>query len=273
MARYLVTGANGGMGRAICRLLTSRGFDVVGIDLAPPAEATPWTVVAADVGDPASLAAAFDAIGAGGRLDGVIHAAGLYDLGSLIEMGEDEFLRIFNVNLFGAVRVNRLALSYCDPGARIVLITSELAPLSPLPFTGIYAITKAALDRYADALRMELQLLGYPVVVIRPGAVDTGMLPASTRALERFSETTELYPVNAARFREIVGRVEAKKIPPEKLAGLVLRALSAKRPKPVYAINRNPYLRMLNLLPRRMQLRIIRRILQNKKTDGGGNRK
>ena len=273
MARYLVTGANGGMGRAICRLLCERGFDVVGIDLAPSDEATPWRVCLADLSDPASLAAAFDEIGAGGRLDGVIHAAGLYDLGSLVEMGEDEFLRIFNVNLFGAVRVNRLALPYFNAGARVVLITSELAPLSPLPFTGIYAVTKAALDRYADALRMELQLLGYPVVAIRPGAVDTGMLPASTRALDRFCETTELYPVNADRFRKIVRRVEAKKIPPEKIAGLVLRALTAKRLKPVYVINRNPYLRLLNLLPRRMQLRIVRRILQNKKTDNGGNKK
>ena len=262
MPRYLVTGANGGMGRAICRLLTDGGADVVGVDLSSPEEATPWTVLSADLSDPASLDEAFSAIGGGGRLDGVIHAAGIYDLGSLVEMGEDEFLRIFNVNLFGAVRVNRLALPLFNPGARVILITSELAPLSPLPFTGIYAITKAALDRYADALRMELQLLGYPVSVVRPGAVDTGMLPASTRALDRFCESTRLYPVNAARFKAIVERVEAKKIPPERIARLVARALSAKRPRLVYAINRNPWLRLLNLLPRRLQLLIIRRILR-----------
>ena len=262
MPRYLVTGANGGMGRAICRRLTEGGAEVVGIDLSLPAEATPWTVLAADLCDPASLEAAIRTVGEGGRLDGVIHAAGLYDLGSLVEMGEDEFLRIFGVNLFGAVRVNRLALPYFAPGARVIIVTSELAPLDPLPFTGIYAITKAALDRYADALRMELQLLGYPVSVIRPGAVDTGMLPASTRALDRFSEETKLYPVNAARFKAIVERVEAKKIPPEKIARLVCRALTKKRPKPIYAINRNPWLRLLDLLPRRLQLRIVRRILR-----------
>lgn len=265
MARYLVTGANGGMGRAICRLLSDYGDEPVGIDLAPADEGTPWTVIPADLTDAASLEAAIRTVGEGGLLDGVIHAAGLYDLGSLVEMDEERFVRIFNVNLFGAYRVNRLALPYFNAGARVVIITSELAPLSPLPFTGLYAVTKAALDRYADALRMELQLLGYPVTVIRPGAVDTGMLPASTAALDRFCESTELYPVNAGRFKEIVGRVEAKKVPPEKLARVVLRAIKAKRPKPVYALNRNPLLRLLNRLPRRTQLRVIRRVLKKPK--------
>ena len=265
MARYLVTGANGGMGRAICRLLSERGDEPVGIDLKEAEEGTPWTVIPADLTDAASLEAAIKTVGEGGRLDGVIHAAGLYDLGSLVEMDEARFVRIFNVNLFGAYRVNRLALPYFNAGARVVIITSELAPLSPLPFTGLYAVTKAALDRYADALRMELQLLGYPVTVIRPGAVDTGMLPASTAALDRFCESTGLYPVNAGRFKEIVGCVEAKKVPPEKLARTVLRALKAKRPKPVYTLNRNPLLRLLNLLPRRAQLRVVRRILKKPK--------
>ena len=261
MARYLVTGANGGMGRAICRRLFDRGDEPVGIDLKQADEGTPWRVIEADVTDPASLEGAIKTAGEGG-LDGVIHAAGLYDLGSLVEMDEKRFLRIFNVNLFGAYRVNRLALPYFNPGARVVIVTSELAPLDPLPFTGVYAVTKAALDRYADALRMELQLLGYPVAVIRPGAVDTGMLPASTAALDRFCASTELYPVNAARFKSIVDRVEAKKVAPEKLASVVLRALTKKRPKPVYRLNRNPWLRLLGILPKRAQLRIIRRVLK-----------
>ena len=100
MARYLLTGVNGGMGRAICRALADRGDEVVGLDLSLPADPTPWTVIPSDLTDPASLEEAFGTVAAGGRLDGVIHAAGIYDLGSLVEMGEDEFLRVFNVNLF-----------------------------------------------------------------------------------------------------------------------------------------------------------------------------
>lgn len=58
-------------------------------------------------------------------------------------------------------------------GGRIVITSSELAPLDPLPFTGLYAITKSAVEKYAYSLRMELSLHGISVSVIRPGAVNT----------------------------------------------------------------------------------------------------
>ena len=246
------------MGSAICRALIDRGHEVVGLDIAEPHEPC-GSFIRADLANPASLEKAFSETG---RLDGVIHAAGLYDLNSLVEMGEDEFLRIFNVNLFGVARVNRLAVPLLNENARIVIITSELAPLDPLPFTGIYAVTKAALDKYAFSLAMELQLLGVSVSVVRPGAVDTGMLPASMRALDRFVGNTRLYSVNAERFKRIVAGFESRTVSPEKLAKRVLRPLEAKRPRFAYNLNRNPLLILLGALPRRLQLFIIRKLLK-----------
>ena len=90
------------------------------------------------------------------------------------------------------------------------------------------------------------------------------MLPASVARLERFCDETKLYPVNAARFKKIVDRVEARCVPPEKLARKVTRALKARRPKPVYKINRNPLLLMLDSLPLRVQLWVIRRAISRK---------
>lgn len=259
---YLITGAGGGMGRAVCRLLTARGHRVWGLDLAaeeePQGEARR---IRADVTDSGSLQSAFELVRAeAGRLDGIIHAAGIYDLDSLAEMPEERFLHDFDVNLFGVFRVNRAFLPLLEKGC-IVIISSELAPLQPLPFTGVYAVTKTAVDRYAAALRMELQLLGHRVIVLRPGAVRTGLLDVSTEKLRRFCEGTRLYGVNAARFRGIVERVEARAVAPEALAAVVCRALAAGRPRLTYYINRNPLLLLLNALPARAQLRIIRRVL------------
>ena len=87
------------------------------------------------------------------------------------------------------------------------------------------------------------------------------MLGVSTAALDKFCENTELYSCNAARFKGIVERVEAKNILPEKLAKKTIKILKAKRPKPVYAINRNPLLLLLNALPVRLQNFIIKKIL------------
>ena len=75
---------------------------------------------------------------------------------------------------------------------------------------------KEPFSRYAYSLRMELQLLGVFVTVLRPGAVKTDMLGVSTTALDRFCENTKLYACNAKRFKRIVEGVEAKNIPPEK---------------------------------------------------------
>ena len=143
-----------------------------------------------------------------------------------------------------------------------MITTSELAPLDPLPFTGVYAITKTALEKYALSLRMELQLLDISVSVIRPGAVKTTLLCDSTTALDKFCQTTKLYDCNAKNFRNVVNRVEAKNVPSEKIAKLALKVLSKKNPKPIWNINRNPLLRLLNFLPKRTQAFIIKKILK-----------
>ena len=272
----LITGAAGGMGRAACRLLRDSGWQVVGLDIAAPQEegqraaapnaaepqAAATRFLPVDLTSEAETAAAVAQLAREGfRFDAVIHHAGIYDLHSLVELPADEVQKIFAVNLFAAMRLNRLILPLLRPRARIILTSSELAPLDPLPFTGIYAITKTAVERYAQSLRMELQLLGCDVVILRPGAVKTQLLDVSTAKLDRFCETTTHYPVNAARFRKIVNSVEAKNVSPEKIAETDARILRARRPRYVYSLNRNPALRLLSALPQHLQAAILRRIL------------
>jgi NAD(P)-dependent dehydrogenase (short-subunit alcohol dehydrogenase family) len=154
------------------------------------------------------------------------------------------------------------ALTLLKQGGRVVITTSELAPLDPLPFTGLYAVTKGALDKYAYSLRMELQLLDVSVSVLRAGAVSTGMLGVSTTALDRFCEKTTTYQCNAKRFKKIVNGVEAKCVAPEKIAGKVSKILSKKKPKFVYTVNRNKLLLLLNALPKGIQCAVIKKILK-----------
>ncbi len=261
MGNYLITGAGGGMGRAVCRRLTEHGHRVWGVDRLAETPGESGTYICADVTDGEALQAAFERVRAeAGKLDGIVHAAGIYDLNALAEMPEQDFVRDLDVNLTGVFRVNRVFLPLLEKG-RIVIVSSELAPLHPLPFTGVYAVTKAALDKYAEALRMEIQLLGHQVIVLRPGAVNTELLTVSTDKLRAFCENTKLYPVNAERFRRIVERVEARSVPPERIAGLVERVLAVGKPRLTYYVNRNPLLLLLNALPPRWQLKIIKSIL------------
>lgn len=265
MKYVLITGAYGGMGYAAAQALVEQEYTVFALDQRVLTAEPNILPVEADVTDSESVKRAFDFVRSQtDRLDAILHFAGVYRLDSLVEMSEERFTGIFDVNLFGAYRVNREFLPLLQRGSRIVLTTSELAPLAQMPFTGIYGITKSALDDYASALRMELQLLGIRVSVLRPGAVKTGLLSDSTRELEQFCADTRLYTYNAEKFRMIVNSVEAKHVPPEKVAKTAVRALTAKRPKYVYNINRNPLLRLWNVLPARCQTAVIRRILKPK---------
>lgn len=262
----LITGAYGGMGRAAVKAIRDCGYRVFALDRAVCEPEDDVIPVKADITDEESVKLAYNSVCAStDELHAVIHFAGVYMLDSLVEMESAEFDRIFAVNLRGAYLVNRIFLPLLKNDSRIVITTSELAPLDPLPFTGVYAVTKAALDKYAYSLRMELQLKGIKVSVLRAGAVNTGMLGASTAALDRFCEKTELYTCNADRFKHIVQSVEARSITPEKVAKKVIRMLKKRAPRFAYSINRNPLLLLLNALPKRIQFFAIRQVLKSKK--------
>ncbi|MBQ8027823.1 MAG: SDR family NAD(P)-dependent oxidoreductase [Clostridia bacterium] len=265
MKNVLVTGAAGGMGKAICELLSSKGYNVFGMDYCQVEEPGNMKFYRCDVTKTEEIEAVFEKVKEEAEsLFAIIHTAGVYDLDSLLEMDEQRFVRIFNINLFGVYRVNKVFKPLLNRGGRIVITSSELAPLDPLPFTGIYAITKAALEKYAFSLRMETNLLGISVSVIRPGAVKTGLLNVSTTALERFMENTKLYNTNAKKFRQIVDGVETKNIEPEDIAQTALRALTEKTPKYVYKINRNPLLLLLNSLPQHLQVFAIEQVIKDR---------
>ncbi|MBR2444248.1 MAG: SDR family NAD(P)-dependent oxidoreductase [Clostridia bacterium] len=263
MKDVLVTGAYGGMGREAVLYLASLGYRVFALDRVINDPEENIIPIKANLTSSEDVKNAYQAVREKtDELYAIIHFAGIYMLDSLVEMDESEFRRIFDINLTGAYLINKAFLPLLKRGSRILITTSELAPLDPLPFTGIYAITKAALDKYAYSLRMELQLLGIYVSVLRAGAVKTNMLGASTDALERFTEKTELYSCNAKRFRKIVNSVEARCIHPKILAKKAVKIISKKRPTFAYSINRNPLLLMLNALPKRTQLWIIDKVLK-----------
>lgn len=263
MKYILVTGAYGGMGRKTAELMKKQGFGVFAFDKSPGISEDNIIPITADITDEGSVKSAFEKVKiVTDELYAIIHFAGIYMLDSIVEVGTGDFEKAFKVNLFGAFLVNKTFLPLLKSGSRIVITTSELAPLDPLPFTGIYAVTKSALDKYAYSLRMEVQLKGIYVSVIRAGAVDTGMLDASTTALDKFCEKSKLYTCNAKRFKTIVNNVETRCIPPEKIAKKAERILKAKNPRFAHSINRNPLLLLLNTLPKRFQLWVIKKILK-----------
>lgn len=262
MNYVLVTGACGGMGKACVKMLTENGYKVIALDRIKCETENVFSVVA-DITDEESIKTAFEKVQEiTTELFAVVHLAGMYMLDSLVEMETSNYKKIFDVNVIGAFVVNKTFLPMLKKGSRIIIVTSELAPLDPLPFTGVYAVTKSALDKYAFSLQMELQLLDISVSVLRSGAVETSMLGVSMSALDAFCNNTKLYSCNAKRFKNIVNSVEARSVKPEKLAKKLSSIISSRHPRFIYKLNRNPLLLLLNILPKPLQLKIIKIILK-----------
>ena len=156
----LITGANGGMGKAFTCLLLEKGYSVIGLDIVEGEEKENFCLVKADLTDFSSVKNAFNRVREiTDNLYAIVHFAGIYSLDSLVEIPSENFEKVIKCNLFSAFFVNKAFFPLLDKSSKIIMITSELAPLYPLPFTGLYGVSKGALDKYAYSLRMELQLL------------------------------------------------------------------------------------------------------------------
>lgn len=164
----LVTGAAGAFGSATLRLARYLGADALGIDLKPTDG-----VLACDVTDGEQVAAAVaDAIGRLGRLDTLIHYAGV---GPAVDIGrppDADVTEALEVNLLGTWRVTAAALPALLDSRGQVIITASLLAGVTMPFSAAYTVSKRALTAYADVLRMEYGT-HLRVTTVYPGYVDT----------------------------------------------------------------------------------------------------
>jgi NAD(P)-dependent dehydrogenase (short-subunit alcohol dehydrogenase family) len=179
MAVVLVTGGSSGIGLATVQRLAAAGHQVYSGSRDPARSRLPdgVTPLAVDVADPAAGPAAVRfVVAAAGRLDVLVNNAGTVSIGSLEEAGDAEAHRVFEVNLFGPMRLASAAVPEmrAQGGGRIINVTSENDSF-PAPFGGWYSASKAALASASTVLGAEVRRFGIFVTVIAPGLFRTAM--------------------------------------------------------------------------------------------------
>lgn len=265
MKKIIVTGAAGGMGFETIKYLSSLGYFIYALDIKDIPQIDNVKSFKIDLTNTNEIEDIFNQIKEEGNIDAIVFLNGMYYMDSLVEISEDTLRKVFDINFFSVYNLNKIFLPILNKDSRIIITTSELAPLDPLPFNSIYSMSKATLDNYAMALRQELNLLDIKVIILRPGAVNTSMIPQSLTNIERMEEDTKYYQDVVYNFKDIVVSNESKTVEPIKISKLVYKALSKKKPKLVYKINNNPKLKLLSLLPDRFQLWIIKKLLKKNK--------
>ncbi|MEU1542735.1 SDR family oxidoreductase [Actinacidiphila glaucinigra] len=172
--KAVVTGGASGIGLATARLLAVRGARVACLDLTPEVPA-PLIGIIADVADDASVRAGVEE--AARRLDGIdvlVNNAGIGAQGTIEDNTDDEWRRVFDVNVLGMVRVTRAALPHLRrSGSAAVVNTCSVAATAGLPDRALYSATKGAVLALTRATAADLVRSGIRVNCVNPGTADT----------------------------------------------------------------------------------------------------
>jgi NAD(P)-dependent dehydrogenase (short-subunit alcohol dehydrogenase family) len=185
----LVTGAASGIGRATVDRLLADGATVVGVDVSPPADGGPsdagarYTFVDADVRDEAAMAAAVaTAVEAGGRLDGVVNAAGVAGAGPVHALDLAEWDRVLSVNLTGTFVVAKAALAQMltqerrDGGQRGALVTiASIEGLEGTAGGSCYNASKGGVVLLTKNIAIDYGPSGIRANTVCPGFIETPM--------------------------------------------------------------------------------------------------
>src|SRR6478752_10049329 len=166
--RILITGAARAIGRATADELITRGHDVVATARDPQllADLDGGRVHALDVTDDASVRACLDAVG---ELDAIVNNAAIIGSGPLEDYPIDQFRRVVETNLFGALRlVQGVVPSWRTRGSGVIVNVSSVQGRVATPLEGPYAASKHALEGMSETMRYELAHFGIRVVIIEP---------------------------------------------------------------------------------------------------------
>ncbi|MDI6104218.1 oxidoreductase [Actinoplanes sp. NEAU-A12] len=181
----LVTGASAGIGNAVALGLVKAGHEVIGTGrrTAHLARRDGVTYLDLDVTSDESVAAAVaQVIKRHGRIDLLVNNAGVASAGAAEESSVAQVQALFDVNVFGVVRMTNAVLPHmrAQRRGRIVNISSVVG-FMPAPFMASYAASKHAIEGYSESLDHEVREHGVRVLLVEPGWTNTGIEANSLR--------------------------------------------------------------------------------------------
>src|SRR3954452_17394295 len=178
--RVLITGCSTGIGRAAAEELTNRGHTVIATARRPEtlADLDVAGRLALDVDSDDSVAAA---LAAAGPIDALVNNAGFGIGGPVEKVPLAEVRRLFETNVFGAVRMMQAVLpAMRERGSGTIVNVTSVSGVVAGPLAGFYSATKFALEAITEAARIELAHFGVRVLSVEPGYIETAFGDNST---------------------------------------------------------------------------------------------
>jgi len=269
-----ITGASTGIGEACALALDAKGWRVfAGVrkeadGAALRAKASDrLTPLILDVTDGAQIRAAAatvaDAVGDAG-LDGLVNNAGIAVAGPMEFVPLDDLRRQLEINVVGLVATTQAFLPLIRRASGRIVHMGSVGGSFAVPFAGPYSASKFAVEAITDAMRVELAPWRIHVALVKPGAVATPLWDRSTAIADEMltrvpPETMTFYGTAIERMRELAAHEAASGIAPEKVATVVVHALTSMKPRTRYVLGPQAGLRVTlsRLLPDRTRDKLV----------------
>ena len=237
----LVTGANSGIGLATVIAAAREGFKAVGTvrsdakaEVVHAAASEAGVEVETDILDVTDAKACVSVVERH-RPWGLINNAGYSAMGAVEDVSDDEAHSVLETMVVGPIRLARLALPAMreSGGGRIVNVSSVYGFMTT-PFLGWYQGSKHALEALSDALRVEVASDGIQVVLVQPGMFKTGIMNEARNEVDarEGSRHSDAY----RRTIDLTGRYESMMGSPERVADVIVGALTARSPRTRYLV-------------------------------------
>lgn len=272
----VITGCSTGIGECAALRLDRLGWQVfAGVRRAEDGrrlaeKASPrlrWILL--DVTDEDSIAAATaqvaEVVGSAG-LQGLVNNAGIAVGGPIEAVPLDQLRWQFEVNVIGLVAVTQAMIPLLRPALGRIVNIGSIAGRVTSPIVGAYCASKHAVEAVTDALRLELGPSGMYASVIEPGVIRTPIwdkaLSKSGSALS--TELAQRYSAEVAVIAKTARRAQKHAISADRVADVIVHALSAARPRHRYVVGRDARIRLAlqTLLPRRWMDALVHRVIR-----------
>lgn len=171
MKTALITGCSSGYGLETARYFHSQGWNVIATMRTPRADLFPDSdrirVLALDVTDPQSIAAAIDAAG---PIDVLVNNAGVGVVGAFEATPMATTREVFETNTFGVIAMTQAVVpQFRERRSGVIVNVTSSTTLAPMPLAAVYTASKAAIEGFTGSLALELEFFGVAAKLVEPG--------------------------------------------------------------------------------------------------------